>query len=318
MKFNVLKTTAFSLLAVTLALASAPRAQAGFAMENAVTISGKPVFYIDGACGGYSATKRAQLAQDALDNAIANSSNLTPSAVGLQTLNGSPILTFNGQKILTVDSQSARVDNKSLSQLAHDWECALQASLRNQADVMAYKVSLLANNPIQSTLVSASTVATRDMSLPVVFDAGLAAANLRPGAEICTTVSRPTQFGAFYVPADSQLVGKVESNGSTNLLITFNRLVTPSGADIPIRGTLCHRINISEAPHSVCTLSLPSGKLTAARIPATIAIGGIPQSDFVAMVITPDTDLAALPANDFAVSVERVAPVALLQDNPGM
>jgi len=318
MKFNFLKTTAFSLLAASLALASAPRAQAGFPMDNAVTVSGKPVFYIDAAAGGYSPAKRAQLAQDALDNAIARSSNLTASAVSLQNLNGATILTFNGQKILTVDFQSAKADNKSLNQHANDWACALKASLGDQASISAYKATLLANNPIQSTMVSTSTVAMKDMSLPVIFDSDLVAANLRPGAEICTTVSRPVQFGAFYVPADSQLVGKVESNGSTNLVITFNRLVTPSGADIPIRGTLCHRINVAEAPHPVCTLSMPAGQLTDARVPATIAIGGIAQSDLVAMVITPDTDLAALPANDFVVTVERVAPVALLQTSPGM
>jgi hypothetical protein len=318
MKLNLMKTTAFSLLAASLALASAPRAQAGFPMDNAVTISGKPVFYIDAASGGYSPAKRAQLAQDALDNAIANSSNLSPSAIGMQMQNGSPILTFNGHKILTVDYASARADHKSVDQLASDWASALSGRLRDQANMTAYKASLLANNPIQSTLVTTSAVATKDMALPVLFDTPLVSANLRPGAEICTTVSRPVQFGAFYVPADSQLIGKVENNGSTNLLITFNRLVTPSGADIPIRGTLCHRINVALAPHPVCTLAEPAGQMTDARVPATIAIGGAPQSELVAMVITPDTDLALLPAGDFAVTIERVAPVALLQTSPGM
>jgi hypothetical protein len=291
-------------------------ARAGFPIGNSVTIGGTPVFSIAGSVDGYSAQKRAHLAQDALDNAIASSEKNDPDCVALKDLNGSSILTLNGQKITTVDLASATAEKKTLAELGQCWQTSLKDALSDRGRIAAYRAGLLANNPIQSTVVRAATRVTKDeMTLPVAFNSVCLTKVLGPGDNVTAMVNQPFKLGAIPVSANSELSGTVERTSDSTMLIVFNKLTTADGSEYPIRGTLCRHLAMVNAPHPVSTFAIPAGQGTDARVPATVAIGGAAQGDdLMVFNLTPGSDLSQAPYSEFVVAVEHISPIASVQN----
>jgi len=315
MNTRLKKLGSISLVAACLLAGNNLAARAGFPIGNSVTIGGRPVFTIAGSAAGYTSEKRAQLAQDALDNAISNSERNDPDCVALKNMNGSPILTLNGQKITTVDFASAKAENKSLAELGQCWQTSLQDALSDRGRIAAYRAGLLADNPIQSTMVRAATKFTKEMTLPVAFNSVCLSKVLGPGDNVTALSTEPFKLGPILVPANSELSGKVERTSDSTVLIVFSQLTTADGNEYPIRGTLCRQFATANAPHPVSTFAIPSGPGTYARLPATVAIGGASQrADLMVFNLTPGSELSQAPFSEFVVAVEHISPIASLQN----
>jgi hypothetical protein len=302
-------------------LLSTPRAQAGFALGDSVTISGEPVFAVKSGFDGFSPHHRAHLAQDALDNAIVTSPDLSPSCVSVQLMNGSPIVAFNGHRIITADFGSANAEGLSPRQLADRWASAIREKLADGPKMLAYRQTLMLNNPIQSAVVAKKQTVTPIQPaglLPIRLEQAVISRDLKAGDVVTAVVYENYRSGDLLIPQGSQVFGRVTSVAPGAYEIVFEELRTPDGARTTMSGTLsCSNVSLGY-PHPVCTLAIPAGQLTgqhtAARVPATIAIGALPQpSQTVAFVIRSDSEVNLETDQSLAVIIDNLTPIASLQ-----
>jgi hypothetical protein len=313
------KQRLFQIAAVVCAvILSSPEAHAGFAIGNSVTIGGEPVFAVRSGCDGFSADKRAHLAQDALDNAIVTDPSLAPEGVKVKLIGGSPSLMLNQHRIITADFGSASAEGLSPRQLADQWAAKVKEKLSNRPMMFAYKQTLLLNNPIQSTVVSKEQTAVRlpaAITLPIRLQETISSRKLKAGDEITAVVYENYRCGDLLVPQGTQVFGRVTEVVPQSYEVVFDQLRTPDGTQTRMYGTLsaCNIAAIN--PHPVCTLAIPAGESTDARVPATIGIGIAKQQDLrtVAFVTTSESDVTISSEQNLALILDKVTPVASLE-----
>jgi hypothetical protein len=107
-----------------------------------VRIAGQPVIDITAATGGISAEKRAETAQQNLDNALVAAKDRTPTAVNITYVKGLPVITLGGYQVVTVDSASAKLAHVSPAALAKTWADGLRQALVDQTSVNDYVAQL--------------------------------------------------------------------------------------------------------------------------------------------------------------------------------
>jgi hypothetical protein len=293
---------------------------AGFPQKNAVTIDGEPVFSINSTVDGLTPGHRAQIAQDALDNALATS-NCSADLVSVRHINGAPVVEFNGHMVVTADKASAvAVRFSSADQLAQSWADSIRQVLSDKERAQSYKNSLIGHNPIQAAVsyVERSMYVPVGTALPVTFDRALSSGNLKVGDQVVASVSQNVPIGKFMVPADSQLFGKVTENQPGQLTVMFTALKTPSGSETPINASLAAPGSIASKPHPVYTLSLPAGTTTYARIPAMVAIGAKNEDSFERLTFAPGSQMIIEPGQRMSIILDDASRVALIERNLAM
>jgi hypothetical protein len=315
--FRIKPKLLFGILALAGTAALSPSAQAGFAVGNSVTIGGEPVFSVACPYDGFSPEHRAHLAQDALDNAIATDPALSPDAVKVEMAGGSPTVMLNSHRIITCDFGSAKAEGLTPQQLADRWACNIKAKLA-EPNALAYKRSLMLNNPIQSAVITKNETEMdlpRASAIPIRLEDKLATRQLKSGDEVTAVVYENYSCSDLFVPQGTQVFGRVEEVRPGAYEIVFDQLRTPDGTQTRMYGTLSACNISSSAPHPVCTLAIPAGESTEARVPATIAIGATKQvqEEHIAYVIYPSSDVTISTDQNLALILDKVTPVASLQ-----
>jgi hypothetical protein len=311
-------------LVLALALIGTPiqPASAGFPLGNAVTMGGEPVFSIKEPAYGYSPEHRAQLAQDNLDNALAIAPDCDPSLVRVERINGTVGLTLNGHLVATPDSASAAAENLSVEQLGQKWADGIKSFLTDHGRSVSYRNSLIGIHPIQASIAYTERrlYAPEGLALPVIFDKPLSAENLKIGDVVRGTISQDVPIGHFLIPSDSVVSGTVVDNGSHQMAVAFNELKTPNGTETPIRATISSNYcTTSAAPHPVCTLSMPAGLKSYARLPAMIAIGApLNKTGTEQVAFEPGSHFQIAAGQEVSVILSESTPVALVERNIAM
>jgi len=315
-KSEIKKMLQLSAVIGAVALCS-PKANAGFAVGNSVTLGGEPVFSIQSGFAGFSPAARAVLAQDALDNAIATDAKLSPDCVKVESVNGSPSLVINGHRIATADFGCAKADGVSPQQLAQQWADKVKEKLANGQFISAYKQTLMLDNPIRSTVVSRNVTSINlpaSTSLPIRLEQQVSTRQLRPGDEISAIVYENYRAGELMIPQGTQVYGRVSEVSPRQYQMVFDQLRTPDGRQTRMYGTLSACNLEAHAPNPVCTLAIPAGESTDARVPATIAIGTTnpAEAKTVAFVTSFDSDVTITPQQNLALILDKVTPIASL------
>jgi len=240
-----------------------------FAADN-VTLAGSAVLTDIASAGSFSGTKRAEMIQSNLDNALVATKDLSPSAVAVTYVKGSPVITLGGYQVATVDSASAKSAGLSTTLLAKRWADNLRDALRDQASVEAYigqisgsyQASAPASIPSAPTQVAPQApsapqggpsnymppqmqgrvvYAPAGLTIPATLSTSIATEVAKPGDMIQAQISQAVILGDSQIPAGSVLLGTiVDANAgkmlgrSGSLEIKFNRLRTMDGQEIPL------------------------------------------------------------------------------------
>jgi hypothetical protein len=306
------------LLAIALSVIAWQSAKAGFPLGNAVTMGGEPVFWIKSSADGFTPEHRAQLAQDALDNALAIAPDCSPSLVTVERVNGAPVVELNGHLIATADLAAAESENLSPDQLAEKWADGIRSFLSNSGNAQVYKRSLLGYNPIQASIsfTERRLYVPAGTTLPIKFDKSLSSELLNPGEVIYGTVSEDVPLGHFMVPQGSVVKGSVVECEPNKYKIVFTELKTASGAETPINAVLIEKGTIvAQKPHPVCTISMPAGRFTNARVPAMVAIGAIGEEETEQVAFVRGSHFEIAPGEEVSIILNEATPVALLERN---
>src|SRR5271170_6120132 len=101
--------------------------------STGVGLAGKDVFVINSGAGGMTASKRAQIAQHNLDDALVASNDKSPSAVSIVMVKGTPVVTLGGYSVVTVDGGTAKLAHTTPAVLAKRWAEGIRTALANQS-----------------------------------------------------------------------------------------------------------------------------------------------------------------------------------------
>ncbi len=299
----------------------APTAFAGFPQGNNVTMGGEPVFAIRSTVDGYTPEHRAQLAQDALDNALATA-DCAPALVTVERVNGAPVVEYNGHLVATADQASADAAGMpSAYDLAEDWANSIRRFLSDGVRARYYKNSLIGHNPIQAsiTYVERRMYVPEGTRLPVTLGSALATSSLKAGDYVSAKVREDVPIGQFIVPEGSLVLGKVVETRPSQLTIVFTDLQTPSGSETPINASLAAPGTTgSSMPHPVCTISMPAGIKTAARVPAMVAIGAKNEDSFERLAFAPGENVVIEAGQPMTIILDEASKVALIEQNTSM
>jgi hypothetical protein len=310
-----------ALLATLLTGLAVQKASAGFPLGNSVTMGGEPVFSIKSPAYGYTAEHRAQMAQDNLDNALATAPACSASMVKSERINGSPSLVMNGHLVATADFASADQENLTPEQLAEKWADNVRSFLADQEKSQSYRNSLIGLHPIQASIayVERRLFAPEGTTLRVVFDRVLSSNTLRLGDVVYGTVAEDVPVGHFVIPEGSVVTGKVMELETNRKVVSFTELKTPNGTECPINASIANTyFVVSDKPHPVCTLSMPAGLNTDARVPAMIAIGAPTEKTEERLAFVPGSQFEIAPGQEVSVILNEVTPVALIDKNMAM
>jgi len=304
------------MLAAALSFAGWQTALAGFPMGRAVTMGGEPVFYIKAPADGFAPEHRAQLAQDNLDNALATAPECSPSLVTVDRVNDAPVVELNGHLIATADAASAQAENLTADQLAQKWADGIRSFLDDESRAQGYKRTLLGFNPIQASVTFSERrlYVPAGTNLPITFDKVISSEELKDGDVISAKVSTDVPLGNCLVPAGSVLTGKAIEYESNKYKIVFTELRTVSGAEAPIDAVLVGQESVVACkPHPVCTISMPAGQVTNARVPAMIAIGALDENKTEQIAFVRGSNFEIVPGEEASVILNETTPVALLE-----
>jgi len=115
-----------------------------------VRLAGVDVFNIPSAAGGFSAQERSLIVERNIDNALVESSNHTPDAVQIITINGLPVIRIGNKHVVTIDHMSAKIMGTSMNSLADLWADSLRRALSDNVRISTYLQEL--NGSFISTL----------------------------------------------------------------------------------------------------------------------------------------------------------------------
>ncbi|MBX9666988.1 MAG: TrbI/VirB10 family protein [Candidatus Obscuribacterales bacterium] len=246
------------------------------AADGDVLMAGQVVLNDIASAGSWTSEKRAELIQTNLDNALVASKDLSPSAVAVTYVKGSPVLTLGGYQVATVDSASAKLAHTTPTLLAKRWADALRNALRDQASVEAYVAqisgsyqasapSTIPSAPVRETAVKTPAAVSQPspqssmspviqgrvvyapagLVIPATLSTSISSDVAKPGDMIQAQISQPIILGDMQIPQGSTLIGQVSDSTAGKMLgrsgaleIKFNRLRTMEGQEIPLTAHL--------------------------------------------------------------------------------
>lgn len=298
----------------------APAAMAGFHEGNAVTFDGETAFKL-GDAFGYSAEQRAWQAQDALDNALVLASDTSPSAVRIERMNGAVVITLDGRKVATVDANSASREGLSVDALADKWANSLKNFLSDSARTQSYLLSLKNPHQVEANvaIVERKLYAPAGTTLPIVLTSALSPATIKSADVVEGVVHEQVVLGNYAIPAGTKVVGKVAEIRPDTYTVKFDRLMTPSGADMPITASLVTTYSVMAAPsepYLVSTYAIPAGSangqpLVDGRIPAHVGLGAAADSNPKVVVLTRDSSILTA-SQPLTIMFEEATPVSVV------
>lgn len=247
---------------------------AGFNQGHWVTFSGEPMFAIKGASHGLSPEKRAWVAQDNLDNALAVSPDKSPSAVSVVKVNGGYTVQVGGRYILTADAESAAMEGMSAEELAHAWAGSIKDRLANSSDAERYVATLRDEHALQANVSVTETDIVRSGEDGIPFRMAEGSLTMHPTlADQCILVlKKNVVLENGYLPERSVLTGVISKDGQGDY-VTFTTATLPDGRAVTLTNVVASASFSTAAPHPVLTLNMPANELTGSREPALIGIG---------------------------------------------
>lgn len=249
---------------------------AGFNHGNQVTFAGDPIFAITGSAGGFSPERRAWQAQDAMDNALANASDLSPDSVAVVRQNGAITLQLDGHYVTTADANSAANSDMSPSALADQWAGALKAKLSDSAATQAYVATLRDPNALKGDIAmvdrSVSTAATVDSVAFRLAEGALVVDAVNPET-VYLTIDRAVVVADGELPAGAILTGTAVRDDKGIKYVTFSSCKCADGRIISLNNVVAESMFLTENPHPVCSAKIPANPKTESREPALIGVG---------------------------------------------
>lgn len=261
------------LVAVTTLVTTLP-ASAGFSQGHFVTFQGEPMFAIKGGAYGLSPERRAWIAQDKLDNALANIADRSPNAVTVAKVNGGYTVQVGGHYILTADAVSATMENMSPQELATAWANAIRDRLANAAATDRYIATLRDEHQLKANVSVTETDIVRagDEGLPFKMAEGSLSVHPTIANNVVLVLKKNVSLDNFTLPERSVLVG-VRAKDINGEYITFTTATLPDGRTVALTNVVAQSSFTTDAPHPVLTLNIPANELTGSREPALIGVG---------------------------------------------
>jgi Flp pilus assembly protein TadD len=108
----------------------------------AVRVAGEEVFTMNAPAGGFTAQERALIVERNINNALISTVDRSPASVEIVPINNLPVIRIGGKHVVTIDSNSARMANTSMADLATLWSENMKKALSDSARVNTYVASL--------------------------------------------------------------------------------------------------------------------------------------------------------------------------------
>lgn len=270
------------MVAVTTLVATLP-ASAGFNKGHYVTFHGEPLFAIKGGAYGMSPERRAWVAQDKLDNALATLADRSPSVVTVAKVNGGYTVQVGGHYILTADAVSAAMEGMSANELAHAWASSIRDRLANASDTERYVATLRDEHQLKANVSVTETdlIRASDEGLPFRMAEGSLSVHPTIADNVILVLKKNVSLENMLLPERSVLVG-VLSKDINGQYVTFTTATTPDGRTVQLSNVVASTSFATDAPHPVLTLNMPANELTGSREPALVGVGA--QESNVALI----------------------------------
>jgi hypothetical protein len=261
------------MVALTTAVGTLP-AFAGFNQGHWVTFSGEPMFSIKSGSHGLSAEKRAWVAQDNLDNALAVNPDRSPGSVQVVKVNGGYTVQVCGKYVVTADATSASMENMTALELANAWAQAIRDRLANSSDSSRYIASLRDEHQLQANISVTETDIVRSSDNGVPFRMAEGSLSMHPTLpdQCILVLKKNVVLQNGYLPERSILTGVLAKDGQGNY-VTFTTATLPDGKTVNLNNVVASTSFSTDAPHPVLTLNMPANELTGSREPALVGIG---------------------------------------------
>jgi predicted component of type VI protein secretion system len=265
--------TLLGLVALTIGIGTLP-ANAGFNQGNWVTFSGEPMFQVKSGAAGLSAERRAWVAQDNLDNALAVNPSKSPSTVQVCKVNGGYTVQVGGKYILTADADSARMENMSALELANAWAGAIKDRLANRDDSQRYIATLRDEHALKANVSVTETdiVRSREEGIPFRMAEGTLTMSPDVADQCILVLKKNVVLQNGYLPERSILTGVISKDGQGEY-VTFTQATTPAGHTVKLTNVVASAAFSTDAPHPVLTLNMPANPQTSSREPALVGVG---------------------------------------------
>ncbi|MDZ4835754.1 MAG: hypothetical protein SGJ27_18410 [Candidatus Melainabacteria bacterium] len=226
-----------------------------FAADSDVMLAGQAVISDIAPVSGFSSSKRAELIQSNLDNALVATKGASPSSVAVTYVKGSPVLTLGGYQVATVDSASAKASGTTSALLAKRWADNLRNSLRDQGTIEAYIEQISGayqasapsqipsapqretsnNAPVQQpqqqqqqqqaapqyqppNMQGRVVYAPAGLTIPATLSTSITSDVARAGDLVQATISQPIILGESQIPQGSVLIGQVSDATAGKML----------------------------------------------------------------------------------------------------
>lgn len=273
------------------------------AMAATVHLDGQPVLEVSGT-GGLSASRRAEVMQTNLDNAIVASYGKGDIPVNITYVKGMPVLTVGGYYIGTIDAASAKNEGTTVADLAQRWASQLRELLNDSNSMHAYVAQLKKTDAttfetvpitLSATMLSPIPETTPDyrrrklanipagLKLSVSLLTTISSKTAQPGDVVEARLDEPLALGDATLPEGTVVRGRViETNPADRLPvgalpelpIAFDTLRLPDGWTAPISGRIIGGITGGRVLPGV--VLIPSGQQLEVQIdaPTSVAVTG--------------------------------------------
>lgn len=250
-------------------------AMAGMSSGDFVTFLGEPMIAIKGDAGGMTAAHRAWVAQDNFDNALATAVNKSPSAVEVFRERNAYTVRLDGKYILSADAASALASGMSAKDLADFWAAAMREKLANAEATARYVASLRDEHPLKAnvSVTENELVRAETGTLPFRMAEGSLSVDPDHQGQVLLVLDKAVTVQQGILPEKCVLYGSLLKRESGKPYIAFNTCQYPDGHTLVLKGVVAETYVHTDAPHLVCTQSIPANELTGAREPASIGIG---------------------------------------------
>lgn len=255
-------------------LAGTLPAFAGFSQGHYVTFHGEPLFAIKGGAAGMSPERRAWVAQDNLDNALATISDRSPETVTVARINSGYTVQVGGQYILTADRNSAAMEGMSAGELAHAWAGAIRDRLADSAETESYVATLRDEHALKTNVSVTETdmVRTSDAGTPFRMAEGSLSMHPELADNVLLVLRKSVVLENTTLPERAVLQGVISRDGRADF-VSFSTATLPDGQVLALTNVVASSHFSTDAPHPVLTLNMPANEMTGSREPALIGVG---------------------------------------------